>query len=206
MKGLDERMRSMKSPVLPVHLTFKSICILSFITKTVVSVSMDQEDYEDGILTMEDIQSVKDDLMFDQLTFDDSDYSAETEKFQDTCSNVLDGIEFIEILLSKVTSAQERGLDHITIPRYTDNNERKLSIEETYDILLQLVNDILDQAEESSSSINAAIRFIQPQIDNNLFTAKTETQNKALATLRVLNAAFNWEIIRLNELGSEVQR
>ena len=76
---------------------------------------MDQEDYEDGILTIDDIQSVKDDLMFDQLTFDDSDYLTETEKLQDTCSNILDGIEFIEVrlkplIMNLLTSKLKRGI------------------------------------------------------------------------------------------------
>jgi len=172
----------------------------------VLATSSKHELNDQDILTVDDIQIIKNDLLMDQLTFDDSDYDTELEKLQETCGNVLDGREFMEILLSKVTSAVEGGKDHITIPKYSDIEERKLSIEETYGILMQLVNDILDQAEESSSSIKAAINFIRPQINNEEFTLKTEVQNKILTRLKVLNAAFNWEILKLNELGEDIQK
>merc|ERR1712025_1055515 len=169
----------------PTQLTFKTVCILLFAAKVLAVVSKQDHNDED-IFTADDIQSIKDDLLMDQLTFDDSDYETELEKLQETCGNVLDGREFIEILMSKVTSAMKNGKDYITIPKYSDVEERKLSIEETYVNLLQLVNDILDQAEESASSINAAINFIRPQIDNEAFTLKTEVQNKILSRLKVL--------------------
>ena len=53
---------------------------------------------------MEDIEDIQNEIITEELILDQPGYVIEKEKLEETCGNIMDGIEFIEVGTYPITS------------------------------------------------------------------------------------------------------